>query len=329
MVADKNLLRLSIPGGKMSYTQLTQIERYQMSVLLQQEFSVSEIAKILKRHKSTLYRELKRNKGHRGYRPKQAHEKSLNRRYNSTKSIRLTKTIRRKIIKKIKLEWSPEQIENHINYAVSHETIYKMIHIDRINNGDIYTYLRQGHRKRRKKYGTGISARGHLKNRVSIDERPAIVNTNSRLGHWEGDTIIGKNHKGAILTLVERKSKLVKISLMQDKSSDSVKKAILELLKNHKSKVKTITFDNGKEFACHEDISKKLKAKIYFAHPYSSWERGLNENTNGLLRQYFPKKTDFSKINKKDIAIAQKKLNLRPRKKLGFKTPLEVFRKAS
>lgn len=313
----------------MNYTQLTQVERSQMSILLQEEYSVSEIANILKRNKSTLYREIKRNTGRKGYRPKQANEKSIARRMSASKHKRLTPAISRKIIRKIKTEWSPEQISNHINYAVSHETIYQMIRDDRKNNGVLYTFLRQGNRKRRKKYGTGKTARGILKNRVSIDERPSIVDQNIEIGHWEGDTIIGKNHKGVILSLVERKSKLTKICIMPDRKSERVSNMIQKLLKNEKHLIKTLTLDNGKEFACHEIFSKELNTDVYFAHPYSSWERGLNENTNGLIRQYFPNDYDFRKITKKDIAIVERKLNTRPRKTLDFKTPQEIYEGAA
>jgi IS30 family transposase len=208
--------------------------------------------------------------------------------------------------------------------SISHETIYKHIWLDKASGGDLYKHLRRSNRKHRKRYGTK-ERRGRIKGKVSIDLRPAVVDTKSRIGDWEIDTVTGKNSKGYLITVVERKSKLTLIKRVPDRKSDEVARAIIKLLRPYKDSVLTITADNGLEFARHKKISRSLKAKVYFAHPYHSWERGLNENTNGLLRQYFPKKLDFQTIDDKSVQHAMERLNSRPRKTLGFATPDEVF----
>ena len=189
--------------------------------------------------------------------------------------------------------------------------------------GNLYRHLRC-QKQRRKRYGS-YSRRGQLKNRVSIDQRPAIVESRSRLGDWELDTIIGKGHKQAIVSLTECKSRLTLILRVDRKTTDNVTSAIPRLLKPIAHRVHTLASDNGKEFAGHEAIAAKLDAQSFFAHPYSSWELGLNENTNGLIRQYFPKHRDFTTITQKEINQVMDKLNNRPRKCLGIKTPNQVF----
>ena len=317
----------------MSYTQLTQEERAQIYILRQQGFSIRKIAKILHRSPSTISREIRRNMGAKGYRPKQAQRLADERRHNAHKHIRFTPELKRIVIEKLELQWSPEQIAGWLRKngfpSISHETIYEFIRIDAREGGQLYKNLRQGHRKRKKRYGSGKTARGQLKNRVSIDQRPDVVEQNTEFGHWEGDTIIGRNHKGAIVTLVERKSKLLKMAILPNRKAGTVKEAIIDLLMDIKYQVKTITLDNGKEFAHHESFAEELAAQVYFAHPYHSWERGLNENTNGLIRQYFPKKTDFSKITKKEIDKVEYLLNTRPRKKLGYRNPIEAMESAA
>lgn len=317
----------------MSYTQLTQEERAQIYVLRQQGFSIRKIAKILHRSPSTISREIRRNKGAKGYRFKQAQRFAEGRRRNAHKHIRFTPEVKRIVIEKLELQWSPEQISGWIKKngfpSISPETIYQFIKLDAREGGQLYKNLRQGHRKRKKRYGSGKTACGQLKNRVSIDQRPDVVDQNTEFEHWEGDTIIGRNHKGAIVTLVERKSKLLKMAILPNRKAETVKEAIINLLIDIKHQVKTITLDNGKEFAHHESFAEELAAQVYFAHPYHSWERGLNENTNGLIRQYFPKKTDFSKITKKEIDKVEYLLNTRPRKKLGYRNPIEVMKSAA
>jgi len=189
--------------------------------------------------------------------------------------------------------------------------------------GNLYRHLRC-QKQRRKRYGS-YSRRGQLKNRVSIDQRPAIVASRSRLGDWELDTIIGKGHKQAIVSITERKSRLTLIHKVERKTASNVTRAILKLLKPIAGRVHTLTSDNGKEFAGHETIAKGLGTRFFFAHPYASWERGLNENTNGLIRQYLPKHRNFTTITQAEINQVMNKLNNRPRKCLGIKTPNQVF----
>lgn len=313
----------------MEYSQLTLDDRINIYIGLQQNFTYQEIAKQLGKDKSTISREIKRNSGKRGYRYKQAHQFTLTRKMNAKKFIRLKPSLQRLIEKKIKDDWSPEQISGWLGekgyIKISHETIYRMVYLDRDLGGDLYKHLRQSNRKRRKSYGTGKTLKGSIKNRISIHQRPKIVEEQKRVGDFEGDTIIGKSHNGSIVTIVDRKSLYLKMHLLNDRTSESVTKSINKILSPFKNKVHTITFDNGKEFAMHEEISSHLDAKIFFADAYSFWQRAINENVNGLIRQYVPKKTDFSKLTQKEIALIERKINNRPRKKLGFKTPYEVF----
>ena len=189
--------------------------------------------------------------------------------------------------------------------------------------GDLYTHLRRQGKKYDKR--NGKSTRGQIKNRVSIDERPQIVDDKSRIGDWGIDIVIGKGHSGALVTIVERLTKFTVSKQVNSKSAEDVTKATISLLKPFKELVHTITADNGKEFAYHEKISSALSVDFYFAHPYSSWERGLNENTNGLLRQYFPKSLDLKTITQDQVIRAVNRLNARPRKDLEFKTPDQLM----
>ena len=207
---------------------------------------------------------------------------------------------------------------------ISHERIYQHIGADKRAGGDLYKHLRQAHKKRRKKYGSK-DPRGQLVGRVSITQRPAIVDEKSRLGDWEIDTVIGKNHQGALVTLVDRKSKFTLIKKVESKQADGVTAATIALLAKHQDKVLTITADNGKEFAGHEAISQALEAPVYLANPYCSWECGLNENTNGLIRQYFPKGSSFEGITDEQGEKVMNRLNHRPRKGLDYRTPHSVF----
>jgi transposase, IS30 family len=313
----------------MEYSQLTLDDRINIYIGLQQRFTLQKIANQLEKHKATISREVNRNSGKKGYRFKQAHRNALLRKINSKKHIRLVPKIQKIIERKLKQEWSPEQISGWLGETgytkISHETIYKMVYFDRDLGGSLYKHLRQSNKKRRKSYGTGKSQKGSIKNRVSIKQRPKIVDEQRRIGDLEGDTIIGKSHKGSIITLVDRKSLYLKMHLLKDRTSESVSKSIKKMMGSMKDLIHTITFDNGKEFAMHEEIASHLNVKVFFADPYSFWQRAINENMNGLIRQYIPKKTDFSTLTQKDIALIERKINNRPRKKLGFKTPYEVF----
>src|SRR5659263_420987 len=313
------------------YAQLTQEQRYQIRGLMKAGFNQSEIALEMEVHKSTISREVRRNSGLRGYRPAQAHRMMQKRRREAVTG-RISAEDWEMISRLIRFDLSPEQaaatVYQEQGLRISPEWIYRFIYADKAGGGDLHKHLR-GQKPYRKRYGGGQDRRGQLKNRVSIDERPAVVNQKSRLGDWEGDTIIGRRHQGALISLVDRKSGFTLIGKLTRKTARQVREAATGLLGPISNLVHTITLDNGKEFAFHEDIARSLDAKIYFAHPYSSWERGLNENTNGLIRQYFPKKHDFTAITDDQIAEATHRLNHRPRKKLGFKTPYEVFFKTS
>jgi len=308
------------------YSQLTLEQRYGIYSLLKTGHNQSEIAAVLGVHKSTISREINRNCGQRGYRHKQAHTKATCRRQGKVRLI-IDGSTWSFIEILIKNDWSPEQIHGwmKINMAltVSHEWIYQYILRDKQAGGFLYQHLRCK-KKRKKRYGS-IDRRGDLKNRVSIDQRPNVVEDRSRIGDWEADTVIGKAHKQAIVSLTERKSGLALFYKVDHRTKENTASAITKLLNFISDRVHTITSDNGKEFAHHEVIARSLNCDFYFAHPYSSWERGTNENTNGLIRQYFPKYKDFRTINDNEIISAMRRLNNRPRKRLEFKTPNQVF----
>jgi IS30 family transposase len=245
-----------------------------------------------------------------------------------SKPRKLTAGLRRRIISKLQTQrWSPEQISGWLgeqNISLSFESIYQMIWQDKRDGGDLWQSLRRRSKRYNKRAGK-TAGRGLIPNRTDISERPAIVDRKTRVGDWEGDTVVSAGHKGGLLTLVERKTKLTKIAKLPRATSLATSKAAVRRLKSIDAYVHTITFDNGKEFAAHQDIASALDAKIFFATPYHAWERGLNENTNGLIRDFFPKGTDFSTISSAEIAKVERLLNSRPRKCLGFRSPKEVF----
>lgn len=309
----------------MNYTQLSQEQRYQIYALLKMGHNQSEIAAVIGTHKSTISRELGRNKGQRGYRPQQAQRMALRRRHRSSK--RISGETWELIETKLRLDWSPEQVSGwlyrHHAIQVSHEWIYQHILADKQAGGDLYRHLRC-QKKRRKRYGS-YDCRGKMPNRVSIEERPAIVEERTRIGDWEVDTIIGKRHRHAIVTLIERKSRFSLLAKVDQRTADQVGDAMIEMLQNAADRVHTLTADNGKEFADHERIALALQADFFFAHPYAAWERGANENMNGLIRQYIPKTQDFATVTNPDLIWVMNRLNHRPRKGLDFQTPFEVF----
>ena len=308
-----------------TYKQLTYEERYTLMSLKKAQFSNKKIAIFLNRAVSTIGRELKRNRGKRYYSAKQAHSYYMARRQIPYPDLKLTEQIKSIIENKlIKKKWSPEQISNHlkkVGLGVSHELIYQYIHKDKLSGGILYKSLRRSGRKYRKRNINKI----RIKNRISIAERPDTVDKKQRFGDWEGDTIIGKGHKSSVLTLVERKSKFLLIRKLSNHSSEELNKAILKSFKKSKDLFKTLTVDNGLEFAGHQKLTNDLDGNVYFATPYSPWERGLNENTNGLIRQFFPKGTDFNNILEDEVLHVQHLINSRPRKTLGYKTPYEVL----
>ena len=309
----------------MSYNQLTQEQRYQIYALKKTGHSGAEIAEVIGVHKSSVSRELRRNRGGRGYRPQQAQQMAVARR--SKAKPRICAKTWAVVEKLLRQEWSPEQISGRLKMeqkiGISHEWIYQHVLVDKRAGGDLYKHLRC-QKKRRKRYGT-YNRRGKLLNCRSIEERPAIVAHRKRLGDWEVDTVFGKDHKQALLTLTERKSRFTLLGKVSQRTAQAVQAQICRLLLPVQDKVHTLTSDHGKEFAYHEQIAQLLPLKYYFAHPYAAWERGSNENANGLLRQYFPKKCDLQRVSHKDMNHAMSRLNFRPRKSLRFKTPFEVF----
>lgn len=313
----------------MAYTQLTEIERYQIFSLKEAGFTQRFIATSLNRAPSTISRELRRNREAQKYCPKQAQLKASERRYTAVKAVKVTPEITKLIKQLIWQDLSPEQTVGYLKrekiISLHHETVYRLIYKDKLNGGDLWQHFRIAKKPYRKRYGS-YERRGKIKNRVSIEKRPKWVDKKQRIGDWEGDTLVGKDHKSALLTLVERKSLFTFIIKLEDKTAEGVAKAVTRHLSLIKHKVKTITFDNGLEFAEHEFISKNLETKIYFAHPYSPWERGINENTNGLIRNYFPKGTDFNKVSEREVNLVANRLNNRPRKTRDYKTPNELFK---
>ena len=310
------------------YQQLTAIQRSQINSLKSINLSNRRIAKELAVSHTTINNELKRNTGKRGYRHQQAHKKATTRKHQTKPHLqKLTPQLISLIQEKLTQEqWSPQQISEWLklkhNKEISHETIYQHIYQDKRNGGTLYTHLRRKSKPYQKRVN-GKTTRGQIVGRVDISQRPEIVETRGRLGDWEADTVVGKNHKSAVVTLVERKSRALVVFKVARSTAEMVSSGIIEALKH--LPVKTITFDNGKEFAYHHKIASALGVETYFAKPYHSWERGTNENTNGLLRQYFPKGTDFGMVSEAEVLVVQRKLNTRPRKCLGFKTPLEVL----
>jgi IS30 family transposase len=281
---------------------------------------------------STISRELARNKGLRGYRFGQAQRLSEERCSARKGPARvMTPCLITRVEEILTAEqWSPEQISGALQRKdgtkVSHESIYRHIWADKERGGKLYLHLRQRGKKRNKR-GAATAGRGLIPGRIDIDERPAIVDQQMRVGDWELDSIIGAKHKGAITSMVERKTKLTKLVLLEGATAKGTSAGIIARLEPLKEFVLTLTSDNGKEFATHGEISRNLETDFYFCHPYHSWERGLNENTNGLVRQYFPKGTDFATITPEDVQRVEDLLNNRPRKALNYHSPNEVFAK--
>jgi IS30 family transposase len=310
------------------YTQLNQEQRYQIYGLHKAGWNQTDIAKEMGVNKSTISREFRRNQGRRGWRPKQAQQMRDERKQACINGKQFSSAEWAEVKRLIRTGLSPEQVANRLelegNLRISTEIIYQRIYTDKGDGGDLHQHLR-GQKPYRKSYGSGQERRGVLKNRVSIEERPAIVEQRGRLGDWEGDTVIGKHHKGGLVTLAERKSRYTLAGRIRSKHAKGVRTVITRLLKPHKGICHTLTLDNGKEFAEHERIASALGMDIFFANPYCSWERGLNENHNGLLRQYFPKGMELLEITDAQVQQAVERLNHRPRKVLGYKTPHEVL----
>lgn len=317
------------------YRHLQLSDRIVIQKMIDKGYKAKYIADISGFHISTIYRELNRNTiPIFGYFSLFAQQDAQNRRADgSPKPVLNNKELIDYVEKKLKCRWSPDQISNRIKIdypkdfqmRISHETAYQYIWKNKKSGGDLYKYLRQGNKKRRSR-SKGNKNRGQIKDRKMIGERPPGVESKKRFGHWEGDTVEGSAKKGYIATHVERKSKLLVAALLENKSADCLNKGTIKAFRNiPDALIKTMTFDNGKEFSKFREIEKRLSTSVYFANPYSPWERGLNENTNGLLRQYFPKKMNLLSVKSVQLKKAVDEINDRPRKCLNYRTPWEMF----
>lgn len=324
----------------MSYTHLSARERLGLFYMHQYGYSLREIARRLGRSHSTLSRELKRNArpiAHHGYCDRYAHTQAVKRQQIPRSQARYQcKALRDYVFRQLAIGWSPQIIAQRIQKAyprqhhmrISHETIYQWLYRDALTGGSQYLWLVRAHKKRRKQRPNRL--RTLIPNRIDIRQRPAAIDNRHRYGHWEGDTMIGKQHQGRLVTHVERKSRYLLASVIRDGKAEQFNAASIRCYENIPSAYRrTLTLDNGSENTQHEALSKALGMQIYFATPYASWERGTNENTNGLLRRYFPKQTNFLEITQKQLDKVVHLLNHRPRKCLNYQTPFEVFNKVT
>ena len=308
---------------------MTEIERSQIYMLRQAGKGVREIARLLLRTASTISREVFRNTGGKGYRPKQAQELAEER-ARRPGPRRFTEEVRRDVEEKLRKGWTPEIICGRAKLEgrahVCKETVYKHVYEDAKAGGDLWERLPRAKRKRKRRCprqeGRG---RGVIPGRRGIETRPPEVELRITVGHWEGDLVVGANATGYLVTLVERVTRYTLVGWSATKEADEVKAVIIRLLAAVGEACTGITFDNGKEFARHAEIAKALKADVFFARPYHSWERGTNENTNGLIRRLYPKSGSFAAIGEADLRRIDTFLNDRPRKCLGWKTPREVM----
>lgn len=314
----------------MSHNHLTTEERYTIEKLKSMGYGIRAIARVLQRDPGAISRELARYGKRKKYDSGKAASKAKKRRKNSANGRRVTEQTKRYVVAKLKEWWSPEQIVGTLRLRnlttpaplVSVQWIYSFIRQDKKLGGTLYTNLRCK-KKRRKRYGTGPDKRGTIPHRRDISKRSVVVERRSRFGDWEGDLIIGAEHHQAIVSLVERKTRYTILIKINTKKAEETANAIIRGLRKLSSISHTLTLDNGKEFTNHQKVEKALGIKVYFARPYASYERGTNENTNGLVRQSFPKAKSFDTITKKELRIFEKSLNSRPRKCLGFLTPNE------
>jgi transposase, IS30 family len=316
----------------MSYSHLTITERRQIYIMREREqLSLTVIAETMGRAKSTISRELKRNQGKEaelGYLPDTAQYQAEARRKSEGRFRRISSSSIEQIKERLKQYHSPEQVAGRMKQEgierASHESIYQMIYANHKGMGAYKQYLRQEQKQRRRK---GVrKKRGGIPNRIGIENRPAIADQKIEIGHWESDTVIGSNHSGVVVTHVDKASKYLLAGLAKQKTVEQINRVTKELFKEVNLEFrKTMTFDNGREFCGHQQISAELGLDCYFANPYHSWERGLNEHTNGLIRQFFPKSTNFKIVKKEVFQKAVALINHRPRKSLDYRTPHEVF----
>lgn len=315
----------------MMYCQITSAERYTLGLLRRRGLRPAAIARVMGRHRSSIGRELRRNQSHSDgtYRPELAEWYARGRRSRSRRNTQFTAADWTRIEALVRTDWSPEQIAGRLRLTgvlrISHETIYRRIWRDKRDGGDLYRHLRGAQKLKRKRYGA-YDSRGRLAGKRPITTRPPGAENRSRFGHWEGDTMLGSGQAGpCILTLVERKSGFLAIGKLHQRTAPLVNRRALQLIQEQPRPVRTITVDNGTEFHSYADLEASLTTRFYFATPHHSWERGTNENTNGLLRQYLPKGTSMADLTQHGCNGLAAKLNRRPRKRLGYRTPEEVY----
>lgn len=313
------------------YHQLARAERYSIAAMRRQGLSARVIALRLDRHVSTIYREIKRNAtAHDGaYRPEKAHSYAQARRSRCRRKPQYSHQEWAQVNRLLRLDLSPEQAAAVLRargWCISHQTIYRHVHRDQAALGDLWKHLRILPKPRRKRYRSHDS-RGVLPGKRHISQRPISAHRRSRRGHWEGDTVMGSDMRHCVLTLVERRTGFVIIMKLKARNKREVRRALLRAIARHPTMFKTITFDNGTEFHDYEAVERLHPVKCYFANPYHSWERGSNENMNGLIRQYLPKGSCMRHITQRTCDRIARKLNARPRKRFRFKTPNELFLK--
>lgn len=314
----------------MTYHQITYEERYTIGLLRRQGLSPAAIARVLGRHRSTVLRETQRNRSTSDgtYRPQLADWYARGRRSHSRRNQRFSAGDFRVVLVFLALQWSPEQIagylQRHRLLRISHETIYRYIWADKRCGGGLYRHLRGAQKQRRKRYGS-YDSRGRLAGKRPIDERPAIVETRRHIGHWEVDTVLGAGDRHCLLSLVERKTGYVVLGKLRARTTAEVNRRATQLIRRQQRPVRTITADNGTEFHGYAAIEQKTQSRFYFATPHHAWERGTNENTNGLIRRYLPKRQSMKHLSQRDCNRIAAILNTRPRKRLGYRTPEECY----
>ena len=314
----------------MKYRQLASEERYLISAFRIEGFNQAQIATRLGRAPSTVCRELARNHcpADGRYRPSKAHDRARWRRSRARRNQRFGAPDLALVERWLREDWSPEQVAGRLGedgvLSISHETIYRHVWADKRRGGDLFRHLRGAQKQRRKRYGA-YDSRGRLAGKRSLAERPACVETRQQLGHWEIDTVMGAGSQDCIVTAVERKTGYAVIGKLPERTTDALNRRTIQLIRRHEDCFHTITADNGTEFHAYARIEAATGARFYFAAPYHSWERGSNENLNGLVRQYLPKRVSMAGLTQQHCNAIAHKLNRRPRKRLGYKTPEECF----
>ena len=311
------------------YRQLSADERVQIATLRYQNFTLPKIAQILGRHRSTVWREVQRNRApyDGGYRSARAHERAVARRGRSRRNRQFDPAQMARVESLLREQWSPEQVSGHLRgggeFSISHETIYRHVWRDHRRGGSLHLHLRGARKLKRKRYGR-YDSRGRLTGKRMIGERPAAVETRRQAGHWEIDTVLGTTRE-CVVTLVERQSGYLLVGKMRARTTAELNRATFALMCRHPERFRTITADNGTEFHDYRSLEDATGVPFYFATPHHSWERGTNENTNGLLRQYLPKGTSLAALTQSRCDAIAETLNVRPRKRHAYKTPKTCF----